>query len=222
MISKEEMEFEDRITEILMVLSDIATNRFSSRLPELPDTDRFNVLYQGINEMVQSLADAHARSEHYQAELAQKLATIEQQRAAIRELSTPVIEVWEGVLCLPIVGVLDTARSAEITEMLLRSVTDKRARCAIIDVTGIEVMDTATADHFLRMAKAVQLLGARCYLTGISPAIAQTMVHMGVNLLEIATHSTLRDALARIARDGKPALRNGSQQRGIARGESAG
>ena len=140
---------------------------------------------------------AREAAERFQNELTERLATIEQQRAAIRELSTPVIEVWDRVLCLPVVGVMDTSRGAEMTESLLRGVVEKRARCTIIDVTGIEVMDTATADHFLRMAKAVRLLGAECVITGISPGIAQTIVHMGVDLGEVRTHRSLRDALSR-------------------------
>jgi rsbT co-antagonist protein RsbR len=103
--------------------------------------------------------------------------------------------VWEGILCLPIVGVMDSGRSADMTDALLRAVVATRARCTIIDITGIEVMDTGTADHFMRMARAVALLGAECTLTGINPHIAQTIVLMGVDLSGIRTHRTLRDAL---------------------------
>jgi rsbT co-antagonist protein RsbR len=117
------------------------------------------------------------------------------QRNAIRELSTPIMEVWEGVLCLPVVGELDGQRSDEMTEELLAAIVTRRAKCAIIDITGIQVMDTGTADHFLRMAKAVRLLGASCMLTGVNPGIANTIVHMGVDLSDIATHRSLRDAL---------------------------
>jgi rsbT co-antagonist protein RsbR len=131
----------------------------------------------------------------YQKELEEKLETIERQRAAISELSTPVIEIWNGVICLPVVGVMDTARSAEMTEAILRATVEKNAKCTIIDITGIEVMDTGTADHFIRMAKAIRLLGARCVVTGISPTIAQTIVHMGVRLDGVTTRRSLRDAL---------------------------
>ena len=208
----------DRIADILVVLSEVTTSTFFSQLPVLPDQDPFSALYQGINEMASTLAEAHQRSERYQNELLEKLATIEQQRVAIRELSTPVIEVWDGVLCLPVVGVMDTTRSAEMTEALLHAVVDKRARCAIIDVTGIEVMDTATADHFLRMAKAVRLLGAQCVLAGVSPGIAQTIVHMGVDLTDVTTHRTLRDALSlfvagRLARPSLVRGQNGTHAR---------
>jgi rsbT co-antagonist protein RsbR len=208
----------DRIADILVVLSEVTTSTFFSQLPVLPDQDPFSVLYRGINEMASTLAEAHQRSARYQNELLEKLATIEEQRAAIRELSTPVIEVWDSVLCLPVVGVMDTTRSAEMTEALLRAVVDKRARCAIIDVTGIDVMDTATADHFLRMAKAVRLLGAQCVLAGVSPGIAQTIVHMGVDLSEVTTHRTLRDALSlfvagRLARPSPARGQNGTHAR---------
>jgi rsbT co-antagonist protein RsbR len=180
-----------------MVLSDVATGDYTARLEvDLPEDDPIGALYRGINLMAESIHDAHAQTEAYQKELEEKLQTIEQQRAAIRELSTPIMEVWEGVLCLPIVGVMDSARAAEMTEALLRGVVEKRARCAIIDITGIEVMDTGTADHFVRMARAVGLLGARCVVTGVNPAIAQTIVHMGVDLSGLRTHRTLRDALA--------------------------
>src|SRR5262249_11108424 len=127
--------------------------------------------------------------------LEEKVGIVEQQRAAIRELSAPIMEVWEGILCLPVVGIMDSGRSADTTDALLRAVVATRARCTIIDITGIEVMDTSTADHFIRMAKAVQLLGAECVLTGINPQIAQTIVHMGVEMGGLNTHRSLRDAL---------------------------
>jgi rsbT co-antagonist protein RsbR len=92
---------------------------------------------------------------------------------------------------------MDTTRSAEMTDSLLKTVVERSARCAIIDITGIDVMDTGTADHFIRMAKAVQLLGAECVLTGINPHIARTLVQMGVTLTGITTHRSLRTALQR-------------------------
>jgi rsbT co-antagonist protein RsbR len=195
--SEAEAAVAGRLSTIVLLLNEVTGGTYSSRLPELPESDAFALLFRAINEMVDTLAAARETAEKFQTELTERLATIEQQRAAIRELSTPVIEVWDRVLCLPVVGVMDTTRGAEMTESLLRGVVEKRARCTILDVTGIEVMDTATADHFLRMAKAVRLLGAECMITGISPSIAQTIVHMGVNLGEVRTHRSLRDALFR-------------------------
>ncbi|RYE77109.1 MAG: STAS domain-containing protein [Myxococcales bacterium] len=199
-MSDEPSPFEERafdlIADILVVLAEVTSGQFSSRLPDLPEQDPFHALFRGINETVEHLATARSESDQYQQELEEKLRTIAQQAIAIRELSTPVIEVWSGVLCLPIVGVLDTARSAEMTQTLLEAIATKKSRCAIIDVTGIEVMDTATVDYFLRMARAIRLLGADCVISGIRPNIAMTIVQMGVDLTGIATKRTLRDALA--------------------------
>jgi len=150
---------------------------------------------EDLDRFANDLADSKRVVEERSRELADKLATIERQRSAIRELSTPIMEVWNGILCLPIVGIMDTTRSADMTDALLRAVVSRRARAAIIDITGIEVMDTHTADHFIRMAKAVRLLGAECVLTGINPQIAQTVIHMGLDLDDIVSHRSLRDAL---------------------------
>jgi rsbT co-antagonist protein RsbR len=186
----------ERIAEILLVVADVGAGDYATRLQSnLPEDHALTTLYAGINQMVSSLEREQQRSNAYQKELEEKLAMIEVQRAAIRELSTPIIEVWESVLCLPVVGVLDSTRSAEMTEALLSAIVEKRAECAIIDITGIQVMDTGTADHFLRMARAVRLLGANCLLTGINPAIAQTIIHMGVDLSGVVTHRTMRNAL---------------------------
>ncbi len=187
-----------RIADILIVVADVGSGDYSARVssPHEPDHP-ITILFDGVNEMIESLAAARTRTVAYQHELEEKLATIETQRAAIRELSTPIIEVWEGVLCLPVVGVLDTTRSAEMTESLLGAIVDTKATSTIIDITGIQVMDTATADHFLRMARAVRLLGAECVITGINPAIAQTIVNMGVDLSGVVTHQTMNSALQR-------------------------
>jgi rsbT co-antagonist protein RsbR len=130
-----------------------------------------------------------------------KLQMIEMQQAAIRDLSTPIIEVWAGVLCLPVVGLVDSQRSAEMTETLLEMIVAKQARTAIVDITGIDVMDTKTADHFIKMAKAVRLLGSECILSGINPSIAQTLTQIGVDLNGIRTMRNLRDALQAHLRD---------------------
>jgi rsbT co-antagonist protein RsbR len=154
-----------------------------------------NGVFAAINELIAAFGAEQEQGRVFRLELESKLSTVEKQRAAIRELSTPVIELWDGVLCLPIVGVMDTARSTEMTSSLLQAIVAKKTRYTIIDITGIEVMDTRTVDHFIRMAKSVRLLGAECSLTGISPHIAQTVVHMGIDLSDIVTHRSLRDAL---------------------------
>lgn len=194
-----------KIADILVVLADVGNGDYTVRLEsQFPETHPLGALCAGINEMITSLAAEKERSEKYQRELEEKLAMIEKQREAIRELSTPIMEVWDKILCLPIVGVMDSMRSADMTDALLRAVVSTGARSAIIDITGIEVMDTRTADHFVRMAKAVGLLGAECVLTGINPQIAQTIVHMGIDMAGVRTHRSLRDALVHFVRLKRP------------------
>lgn len=186
----------ESVADALLTLANVGFGDYSTRLDvAADDTSPLASLYRGINEMIESLSTEQAKSKAYQAELEDKLQTIEKQRAAIRELSTPIMEVWDGVLCLPVVGVMDTMRSVEMTNSLLQTVVEKKTRCIIIDITGIDVMDTRTVDHFMRMARAVRLLGAQCVLTGINPHIAQTVVHMGIDLSNIVTHRTLHEAL---------------------------
>jgi len=191
-----EQQILDSVADVLLALANVGIGDYTTRLKvEADDSRPLASLYTAINEMIASLAAEQDKSQAYQKELEEKLATIEQQRAAIRELSTPIMEVWDGVLCLPIVGVMDTVRSTEMTATLLQTVSEKGTKCAIIDITGIEVMDTRTVDHFIRMAKAVRLLGAECALTGTNPHIAQTVVHMGIDLANVVTYRSLRDAL---------------------------
>jgi rsbT co-antagonist protein RsbR len=199
-IESSESELDQQILEsvadALLVLSNVGYGDYSTRL-ELRDGDSSPLasLYAGINDMIAALGVEQEKNRRYQEDLEGKLATIERQRVAIQELSTPIMEVWDGVLCVPVVGLMDTARSSEMTSALLRAVVEKSARCAIIDITGIDVMDTRTVDHFVRMAKAVRLLGSECVLTGMNPHIAQTVVHMGLDLSNVITHRNLRDAL---------------------------
>jgi rsbT co-antagonist protein RsbR len=184
------------VADALLTLANVGFGDYATRLV-VDDDDKTALanLYRGINEMIASLSAEQEKNLTYQADLEEKLATIEKQRATIRELSTPILEVWDGVLCLPVVGIMDTMRSAEMTTELLQAIVEKKTRCTIIDITGIDVMDTRTVDHFMRMARAVRLLGAECVLTGINPHIAQTVVHMGIDLTNIVTHRTLHEAL---------------------------
>ncbi|KYF85363.1 hypothetical protein BE20_33745 [Sorangium cellulosum] len=128
-------------------------------------------------------------------ELEEKLMTIERQKAAISALSAPIIKIWEGVLALPLVGVMDSTRAARVTEALLEAVVQSGSRYILLDLTGIDAVDTATANHFVKIIRAVSLLGARLIITGIAPAVAQTVVGLGVNLDQVQTLATLKDGL---------------------------
>ncbi len=110
---------------------------------------------------------------------------------AILEVSIPVMQVWEGVLCAPLIGTLDSQRTQQLMERLLERIAETGASVALIDVTGVPSVDTQTARHIIETATAVKLLGGQIILTGIRPVIAQTLVHLGVDLSEIVTRSSL-------------------------------
>lgn len=128
-------------------------------------------------------------------ELRAKLDLIEQQREVIRELSTPVIEVWDGILTLPIVGLVDSVRTAEIMDNLLQTVVRTGSRFAILDLTGVQEVDTHTASHLVGLIQAIRLLGAEGLFTGIHPNIAETIVAIGVDLSHVRVFAKLSDAL---------------------------
>jgi len=124
-----------------------------------------------------------------------KDALIAQQSLAIMELSTPVIEVWEDILVLPLIGAIDTARAQRVVENLLETIVEKQASVVIMDITGVPLIDTAVANHLIMTVSAVGILGTRMILTGVSPHNAQTLVKLGVDLGNITTKSSLRSGL---------------------------
>lgn len=191
-------EFRAAVDAMASMLLSVEQGDLSARV-DLPysEEDPIGALASCVNTMTALLAERREETLSYQRELEEQIEMINKQRLAIHELSTPIIEIWAGVLCAPIVGVLDSARAAEMTTALLNSVVETKAGLAIIDITGIEAMDTQATDHFLRMARAVKLLGSECALSGIHPNVARTIVHMGVDLAGVASYRTMREALQR-------------------------
>jgi rsbT co-antagonist protein RsbR len=125
---------------------------------------------------------------------------IARQQQELLELSTPVVELWTGVLALPVIGTLDSARTQIVMENLLQRIVDTGASIAIIDITGVPTVDTLVAQHLLKTVAAARLMGADCIISGIRPQIAQTIVHLGVELGAVTTKATLADAF-RVALD---------------------
>ena len=119
---------------------------------------------------------------------------IERQQRELLELSTPVVELWEDILALPLVGSLDSQRTQIVMETLLQKIVETGASIAIIDITGVPTVDTLVAQHLLKTVAATRLMGADCIISGIRPQIAQTIVHLGVNLGDVTTKATLADA----------------------------
>lgn len=121
---------------------------------------------------------------------------IARQQRELLELSTPVVQLWDDILALPLVGTLDSERTQVVMETLLQKIVDTGAAIAIIDITGVPTVDTLVAQHLIKTVSATRLMGADCIISGIRPQIAQTIVHLGVNLGEIPTKATLADAFA--------------------------
>lgn len=128
-------------------------------------------------------------------ELRERLELIERQGATIRALATPIIELWDEVLCLPVIGTVDSARTAEMMQGLLRAIVRKQARYAIVDLTGVEIVDSSTADHLIRLFRAARVLGVSGILCGIRPAVANTVVALGLDLGSIRMMRSLKEAL---------------------------
>ena len=175
--------------------------------------DSLAAIELGFNMVIETLRDRVAEVEQINRELDIRVAArteelerqvgevtrqrdlIRRQQEAIHELSTPVLQLWDGVVAMPIIGTIDGRRSEAITETLLTAVTRGNARFAILDITGVEGVDTDTAGHLLRMISATRLLGSRCVLTGVRPDVAQTLVTLGVDLDELLIRRNLQAGL---------------------------
>ncbi len=129
-----------------------------------------------------------------EAYLKSREEVIRRQQEDMLELSTPVVKLWEGILALPLIGTLDSARTQVVMESLLEAIVQTNSRVAIIDITGVPTVDTVVAQHLLKTVTAARLMGADCIISGVRPQIAQTIVHLGINLLDVTTKATLSDA----------------------------
>jgi len=193
-----------RVTRLMDVLSLAAIGQFDHEQCQIKieHQDDFALLEQTLNLFTGELSAARKENEQHVLELVNsrqdledKLRTIQNQQEAIRQLSNPILEVWDRVLVLPVIGNIDSQRATEMTEALLLAVVRSAADSVIIDATGAAAFDTATADHFQRMVKAAELLGAYCVLTGISPENAQSLTSLDVDFQNIATLGTLKQGL---------------------------
>ncbi|MGV3720350.1 MAG: STAS domain-containing protein, partial [Actinomycetota bacterium] len=142
---------------------------------------------------------------------------IARQQQELLELSTPVVKLWDGILALPLIGTLDSARTQVVMESLLQMIVDTGAEVAIIDITGVPTVDTLVAQHLLKTVTAARLMGADCIISGIRPQIAQTIVHLGVDLQDVTTKATMADAFRlALRRDGVALTRATKNREGAA------
>jgi rsbT co-antagonist protein RsbR len=192
----------DRAVEHLEVIKDVlSSGEPRQHVYSIPGPDgaeqHFNATVSRINDdrvlwVARDTTEEHAAA----AELAKlQEQIIEAQRAALRELSTPIIPISEGVIAMPLIGSIDTQRAQLVIETLLQGVAEQRAAAAILDVTGVQVVDTQVANALLRAAQAVKLLGAQVIITGIRPEVAQTLVGLGLDLSGIITVANLQGGI---------------------------
>lgn len=196
---------------IQMALQAASTGDYSKRCPvSITQTFAVNPLTMitpSINLLLDDLqakerAQQRAEAQLHDAveELENKVQTIERQASDIRRLSTPLIEVWEDILIMPIIGVIDPERGEVIMESMLSTISRRQARCVILDVTGVDSMDTAAADQLLHVVRTGRLLGAYCVLTGMRPEVAQALTSLGIELSNLVTLRTVKDGLRQCMR----------------------
>lgn len=153
-----------------------------------------------VDKLAQVTADAY---------VATREEVITRQQQELLELSTPVVKLWDGILALPIIGTLDSARTQVVMESLLQTVVQTNSRFAIIDITGVPTVDTLVAQHLLKTITAARLMGAECIISGVRPQIAQTIVHLGIDLTQVITKARLADAFAvALQRTGRSVVSN--------------
>ncbi len=162
---------------------------FAQMRSEMTDTQELFTESWAIGELVDRLG-------LYTTEVFQKSReeVIARQQQEMLELSTPVVKLWDGILALPLIGTLDSARTQIVMESLLQRIVETGSEVAIIDITGVPTVDTLVAQHLIKTVTAARLMGADCIISGIRPQTAQTIVHLGVDLADVATKATLADA----------------------------
>lgn len=190
-----------RIDHIEDVLASVAAGDMEARI-ESEIEDDLSGIEAALNLLIDDLTDELKLREKTQKEVEGKLAkiteqqrTIVQQQEDLMELSSPVTKVWDNVLMLPVIGTLDSQRTQIMMENLLEKIVETGCTISILDITGVSTVDTQVANHLLKTVTSARLLGAECILSGIRPAIAQTIVHLGIDLSAIKTKATLQDAM---------------------------
>ncbi len=190
-----------RINHIEEVLSSVAAGDLDVRVDSTVEDDLTGI-EEAINILIEDLTYELKQSINMQNDLQEKLKkiqdqqkTIVQQQEDLMELSSPVSKVWDNILILPVIGTLDSQRTQIMMENLLQKIVDTGCTMAILDITGVPTVDTQVANHLLKTVTSARLLGADCIISGISPAIAQTIVHLGIDLSIIRTKATLQDAM---------------------------
>lgn len=196
---------EEEFTDIHGVLHTIWTRKFPLRdqheaviglAAVITDITPIRRRQEQITQLEMTIQEKEAALVEKEAELEEKLAIIDAQGSLLEELSAPVIEVWDKILLLPLVGTLDSQRASRVLENLLETIVRDGAQVVILDITGVPVVDTSVTGYLVRAVQASQLLGCESILVGISPEIAQSLVGLGIDFSHITTRATLQNGLA--------------------------
>ncbi len=178
--------------------SETATFVFSLKQPLFGAVRKDAVQGQGLDDQIWEVSLLLDKLGLYTMEIYQQSreGVISRQQEELLELSTPVVRLWDNVLALPLIGTLDSERTQVVMENLLEKIVETEALIAIIDITGVPTVDTLVAQHLLKTVAAARLMGADCIISGIRPQIAQTIIHLGIDLSQVVTKATLADAFA--------------------------
>jgi len=187
---------DERVNRIEDALAAAAAGDYGAQIPVSQEiVDDLTSVEVGINVLISDLGEEVRRSQKRADELQEKLDLIRKQQEALEELSTPVITIWDRVLVIPLIGFMDTKRSQQLTENLLNQVAASQIEVAILDVTGVPMVDSTVANHLLTTVSSLRLLGASCVISGIRPEVARTIVLLGVDLASVKTVASLSHAL---------------------------
>jgi rsbT co-antagonist protein RsbR len=182
-------------SETAMFIFSMKDAYLSSLLSNFEDKERLNEVTVAMNRILDGIAlitfESYGRKREH---------IIKEQQKALLELSTPIVKVWDRILLVPLIGVLDSQRTQMVMESLLTSIEETQSKVAILDISGIPIVDSLVAKHLIRTVSAAKLMGAQCIITGIRARISQTMIQLGVDLSDVTTRSSLADGL-RVALD---------------------
>jgi rsbT co-antagonist protein RsbR len=198
-----------RVERVLQVIVAAVNGDYDARVPLEEHDDLFLEVETGVNFLLDELVERREQNRDQRDALATSAGQLaDQQSALVAALSTPIIEVWPGVLALPLIGRVDDARAATITATLLARVAATRASHVVLDLTGVTAVDEGTMPAVVRVVRAIGLLGAVCVLTGMGPAVARQVVAQGIDASRVNVMGQLSDALAAVLAD-RGALRQG-------------
>ncbi|MBX9723103.1 MAG: STAS domain-containing protein [Candidatus Obscuribacterales bacterium] len=177
----------------VMSLKQVVFNNLSSKLGSNSDAIASNIwsFYALLDLLSLYTTEVFQRSRE---------AIIRRQQKEMLEMSTPVIKLWDGILIVPLIGTLDSVRTQLVMENLLQKIVETGSKIAILDITGVPTVDTQTAQHLIKTVSATRLMGADCFISGIRPQIAQTIVHLGIDIQDITTKAVMGDAVAEALR----------------------